>query len=77
MLIKDFSSTVMEDKRSHQKHKIQAVGLKYQALNTEAHRAENKGFSCLERRNCCDVPVINYCMPLGTANLGKALANME
>lgn len=67
----------MEDEGSHQKHKIKAVGLKYQALKTEAHHAENEGFSCLERGNCCDVPVINYSVPLGTANFGKALANME
>lgn len=57
---------------SHQKHKIKAVGLKYQALNTEAQHAENEGSSCLERGNCCDVPAINRGVPLGTA-----LANME
>lgn len=46
-------------------------------LKTEGHHAEHEVFSCLERGNCCDVPMINYCMPLGAANLGKALANME
>lgn len=40
MFMKDFNSTVTEDKGSQQGHKIKADGLKYQVLDTEVHHAK-------------------------------------
>lgn len=72
VLIKDFSSTAMEDLLSQTK--CTKWRLLPQEPNPEyknIHPVENQRFSCLKRRHCWDVPVINYHLPLGIVNLGQ------
>lgn len=74
MFIKDLISTVAEDERLWQKCKIKAAGPKYQAWSTEDNRSECQGPPYIDRRNRRDVPMLSYCMLLGTVKLGKVLA---